>query len=138
MKFIRLNKEILKPIPEHKWESGAAFNPAAIRDGDVVHLLYRAVEAPNFSTIGYARLSRDGQVLERSPEPVLVREFEYEKQGVEDPRISCFDGINYILYSAYDGKEVRITLAETENFKIYKKYGKVGPDTWDKDAMFFS
>ncbi len=137
MELKRVGRELLRPIPENAWESRAVFNPAAIREGDYVHLLYRAVEGENFSTVGYAKLNKNGDVLERSNEPVLKREFDWEKQGVEDPRVTKLGDTYYILYSAYDGKNVRICLAVTKDFRTYTKKGIVGPNAFDKDAMLF-
>jgi len=33
---------ILKPIPEHRWESKMVFNPAAVIKDNKVYLIYRA------------------------------------------------------------------------------------------------
>lgn len=137
MKLKRIRESILEPIPDHAWESQAVLNPGTWREGDVIHMLYRAVEGDNFSTIGYAKLNRDGDVLERQPEPVIKREQPYEKQGCEDPRIVKFDGTYYIFYSAYDGTEVRVCAASTKDFKKYTKHGIIIPGIWDKDAMIF-
>lgn len=136
-KLKRSDKIILQPNKENSWESRAAFNPAAIRDGDSVHLLYRAVEGDNFSTIGYARLDRNGEIRERRQKPLINREYDYEKQGVEDPRICKIDDCYYILYTGYDGQTCRVCLASTYDFKKITKHGVVIPDIWDKDAMFF-
>jgi len=137
MKLKRIEGPILEPIPENSWESRAVLNPATIREGDVIHMLYRAVEGENFSTIGYARLDLNQKIIERRPEPVIYRTYPYEKQGCEDPRVTYLDGRYYIFYSGYDGKEVRICAASTEDFRTYTKHGIVVPDVWDKDAMLF-
>jgi predicted GH43/DUF377 family glycosyl hydrolase len=143
-KLQRINHEILKPCPENPWESRAIFNPGTIRIGEDVHMLYRAVENDNISTIGYARLDADGIVLERRDQPVITRELEIEKHGCEDPRIVYFDNTYFIFYTAYDGfrpdlgKNARVVMAETSDFYTFKKIGMVGPDFQDKDAMIFS
>ncbi|MGH7495133.1 MAG: glycosidase [bacterium] len=136
-KLQRHEKAILEPIKANAWESQAVFNPAAIRAGDDVHLIYRAVEGENYSTLGYARLDRAGTVLDRWPEPILRREAPHEQRGVEDPRVSKFDERYYLVYSAYDGRTVRVCLASTKDFKRVEKHGIIIPDVWDKDAMFF-
>ncbi len=140
----RTGGPLLRPQPEHAWESGAVFNPATLREGEQVHMLYRAVEGNNFSTIGYARLNRCGEVLERWDQPVITREWEIERQGVEDPRIVPFGGTHYIFYTAYDGADpansanTRVMVAVTDNFKDYQKLGVVGPPgEQDKDAFIF-
>ena len=133
----RIGGALLEPIEENGWESRAVLNPAAIREEGTVHLLYRAVEGDNFSTIGYARLDADGNILERRPEPVIWRESDHERQGCEDPRVVFLDGKYRILYTAFDGVECRIALASTEDFSSFEKHGIVGPNITDKDAMLF-
>lgn len=128
---------VLEPIQENKWESQAVFNPAAIREGDFIHLIYRAVEGHNYSSLGYARLNRAGKILERWSEPILRRETPQEKRGVEDPRITRHDGRYYLVYVAYDSVTVRVCLASTIDFRKIERHGIIIPEVWDKDAMFF-
>ncbi|NUM68066.1 hypothetical protein HUU39_22805 [candidate division KSB1 bacterium] len=68
-KLQRVGNAVLEPIKENAWESQAVFNPAAIREGEHVLMIYRAVEGDNYSTLGYAKLDRSGKILERWPEP---------------------------------------------------------------------
>ncbi|MEK7727347.1 MAG: glycosidase [candidate division KSB1 bacterium] len=133
----RISNPILEPITTNAWESQAVFNPAAIREGEHVHLIYRAVEGDNYSTLGYAKLDRAGKILERWPAPILRRETAQEQRGVEDPRVAKFDGRYYLVYVAYDGATVRTCLASTKDFKTITKHGIIIPEVWDKDAMFF-
>lgn len=137
MKLKRIEKPILEPILEHAWESRAVLNPAAIRQDENIYMLYRAVEGENYSAIGYAKLDRNSNIIERRAEPVIKRTEPFEKQGCEDPRMVEIGGVYYIFYSAYDGKEVRICAASTTDFINYKKYGIILPDIWNKDAMIF-
>lgn len=136
-KLQRVGNAVLEPIKENAWESQAVFNPAAIREGEHVLLIYRAVEGDNYSTLGYAKLDRSGRILERWPKPILHREAPHEQRGVEDPRIAKFDGRYYLVYVAYDGVTVRTCLASTADFKKIEKHGIIIPDLWDKDAMLF-
>jgi predicted GH43/DUF377 family glycosyl hydrolase len=142
-KLERMNGIILEPHKNNLWESQAVFNPGAIRIGGEVHLLYRAVQNENFSCIGYAKMDRFGQVLARCQEPVIVPEWEIEKQGCEDPRIVNFEDKSLIFYTAYDGlhkqegKNARVIMAETRDFQSIDKLGMVGPDCQEKDAMIF-
>jgi len=136
-KLQRMGNAVLEPIKENLWESQAVFNPAAIREGDHVHMIYRAVEGDNYSTLGYAKLNRSGKIIERWPQPILRREAPYEQRGVEDPRLAKFDGRYYLVYVAFDNVTVRVCLASTNDFKKVEKHGIIIPDVWDKDAMFF-
>ena len=136
-KLQRHRRVILEPIQNHPWESQAVFNPAAIREGEHVHLIYRAVEGDNYSTLGYARLDRQGNLLARWPKPILGREAPHELRGVEDPRVAKFDDRYYLVYVAYDGVTVRVCLASTADFQHLERHGIIIPEVWDKDAMFF-
>jgi predicted GH43/DUF377 family glycosyl hydrolase len=142
-KLKRVNGPILEAIPKHGWESRAVLNPGTVREGNIVHMLYRAVEGDNFSTIGYAKLSSEGKVLERLSTPVIKREWPIEKKGVEDPRIVLFEDRYYIFYTGYDGEKpregenARVMMAETNDFRNYRKIAMVGPDKQDKDAFVF-
>ncbi|KAA3660985.1 MAG: glycosidase [Calditrichaeota bacterium] len=128
---------ILEPVPANPWESGAVFNPATIRENEIVHMLYRAVEGENFSTIGYARLDKGGKILDRRDTPLIFREHDYEMHGVEDARITKLGDRYYILYTGFEGEECRVCMASTSDFVKIEKHGIIIPDIWDKDAMFF-
>ncbi len=142
-KLTRLNGAIMGPIAEHDWEAQAVFNPGTVQEGDTVHMLYRAVQGKNFSTLGYAQLDRQGRIIRRSDSPVIKQELDIEKQGCEDPRVVKLNETKYIFYTGFDGYcapksiNTRIMLAETDDFIRYKKHGKIGPDVQDKDAMIF-
>ena len=109
-----------------------------MRTGDITHILYRAVDERNISTLGYAT-SRDGEtLLERTTEPVFAPSEPWEELGCEDPRITCFEGTFYIFYTAYSRRGPRIASASTSDFRSYTRYGIVGPDHDDKDCALFS
>lgn len=137
MKLKRVGGAILESIPHHPWESQAVLNPGTIQDGNIVHMLYRAVEGNNFSTIGYAKLDREGHILERRTEPVITRTEYYEKQGCEDARIVKFGDTYYIFYTAFDGNSIRECVASTKDFVTFSKHGIIIPKISDKDAMIF-
>lgn len=109
------------------FESRAVLNPSCYRDGNTVHMLYRAVNHEYVSTLGYARLHGPTQVVERSPYPVLRPTTAHEKKGVEDPRITCLENRIYITYVAHDGKNALSCLARTSDFKTFKKLGLITP-----------
>lgn len=107
---------IIKPS-EHAWESRATFNPAAVRHGDKVHLLYRAIGEDDRSVLGYAS-SSDAYQIERLAEPVYgthahpadgVRvKIPYSSGGgtnggCEDPRMTILGNRVYVIYTAFDG-----------------------------------
>jgi len=128
---------ILTPRPEHKWECSATFNPGAIRDGDSIHILYRAVDDKGTSSLGYAKSVDGVTISERLERPVMKPEAESEEWGCEDPRITKLDGQYWVLYTAYSRRGPRIALASTKDFRTFQKYGVVGPDYYDKDCVLF-
>ncbi len=92
---------ILKPIPEHSWESKLVFNPAMFELGGRVHFLYRAMGNDMVSRLGYAS-SLDGQHIdERLDYPVFEPKNPSEIRGVEDPRVTIVEDRCYMTYTAY-------------------------------------
>ena len=110
-----------------EFENEGVLNPAAIRDGDSVHLFYRAVRNGNHSSIGYCRLDGPLTVAERWETPIIVPELAYESQGVEDARITKIDNLYYLTYTAYDGTNARGALATSKDLRHFKKHGIIVP-----------
>jgi len=138
VKLVRSPKNpIIEPKPEMTWESGATFNPGAVKNGEITHILYRAVDERNISSLGYATTVDGETILNRSAEPVLVPSDPWEELGCEDPRITAFDGTFYVFYTAYSRRGPRIAAASTTDFRSYTRYGVVGPDYDDKDSALF-
>lgn len=123
---IRDHGIILKPI-SNRFESGSVFNPAVIRTGDIVHVLYRAMDKSDVSSIGYAAFSPDLTILQRLDHPIMVPENPWEKHGTEDPRIVAIDGIYYLTYVAYDGKEAKVAYATSSDLVHFTKHGLITP-----------
>lgn len=160
--FTKSEHPVLAPLKDLPWAGGAVFNPAAWYDGETIHLLFRAVAdgykrialphaadgepATGFddyvSSIGYAS-SRDGCSFEVRPEPFLVPGDTFDRFGAEDPRLVRLDGAYYITYTALESEAfaedaiVRIGLASTRDFLTVEKYGVIGPQVRDKDAVIF-
>ena len=109
------------------FENEGVLNPAAIRDGSIVHLFYRAVSKGNHSSIGYCRLNDPLSVSERSDIPVIFPQFDYEAHGVEDPRIVKIEGLYYLTYTAYDGINALGALATSTDLKHWDKLGIIVP-----------
>lgn len=110
-----------------EFENEGVLNPAAIREGDSVHLFYRAVRSGNHSSIGYCRLDGPLTVAERWDKPLIFPEFEYESQGVEDARIVKIDDLFYMTYTGYDGTNARGALATSKDLMHFKKQGIIVP-----------
>ncbi|MBN2541392.1 winged helix-turn-helix domain-containing protein [bacterium] len=117
---------ILEPT-KLKFENQAVLNPAVVQHGNTLHLFYRAVREGNYSTIGYCQLNGPLEVVERVKNPVLVPEFGYEKQGIEDPRVVFLDGTYYMFYTAYDGKNALAAYATSIDLETWEKKGIITP-----------
>lgn len=108
-----------------EFENEGVMNPATIVEGKSVHLFYRAVKKGNHSTIGYCRLEGPLKVMERSSFPIIIPEFDYECQGVEDPRIVKIEDTYYLSYTAYDGFSAVGALAVSADLKHFEKKGVI-------------
>lgn len=118
------------------FENDGVLNPAAIRDGDHVHLFYRAVENGNYSTIGYCKLDGPLTVTERWERPFIIPEYDYESHGVEDARITKIDDIFYLTYTGYDGTNARGALATSDDLKTFVKQGVIVPPITYAEFVF--
>ena len=136
---------ILSPNEKNWWESKSVFNCASLYDGKKIHLLYRAVgEYEDYiSRIGYAS-SDDGFTFTRSNVIAVGPEEEYEKYGIEDPRLFQLESrayFTYVLPSNYvrEFPTVSTALATTEDYSEFKRLGIITPGLYDdKDVVYFS
>ena len=137
--MLKVKKEgvVLEPT-KLGFERRAVLNPTCFKKGDYVHMFYRAVRKNKVSCIGYCRLKGPLKVVERSKHPILLPEFNYDKKGLEDPRITFIDGTYYLFYTVYDGKNVRVAYAISKDLKNFKKQSIITPDiTYDEAENLF-
>jgi len=118
---------ILSPT-DREFENNGVLNPGVYQEGNTVHILYRAVQEGNWSTIGYAKTDGPINIIERLEHPLITREFDYESRGIEDPRIVKIDGIYYITYTAYDGINAMGALASSKDLIHFEKHGIITPE----------
>jgi len=109
------------------FENEGVLNPAAIKEGNHIHLFYRAVSKGNYSSIGYCRLNGPLTIEERLDTPLLFPQFDYESHGVEDPRIVKIGKVYYLTYTAYDGINALGALAASTDLKHFDKLGIIVP-----------
>jgi len=145
---------ILKPIPEHRWESKMVFNPAAVLKDNKIYLVYRArgedkVKGVLVSRLGLAIFKNDGVTLERRYEkPIYEPQEWYEVGGCEDPRVTKIKDRYYLLYTAYLGQKspplfeeerTNIAMASTKNFFRWKRHGILLPEVLEpeKNGVLF-
>lgn len=122
------------PYPVH-----TVFNPGAVRlkDGTTL-LLCRVEDRRGLSHLCAARSKNgfDGWVIDEKP--TLIPDpgnYPEELWGIEDPRITFLEetGLYMVAYTAYSKGGPGVALAETADFRAFKRYGMVmQPD--DKDA----
>jgi predicted GH43/DUF377 family glycosyl hydrolase len=127
---------ILKPT-QLPFENKAVLNPATIEVDGITHMFYRAVSRQDISTVGYCQL-RNNKVINHLTQPVLAPEFDYEKKGCEDPRITFLDGTYYLFYTGFDGKNALIAYATSKNLINFSKQGLISPKiSYDKAEDIF-
>lgn len=151
--FKRYEKNPILQPTENLWESKAVLNAAAIRVDDEIKLIYRAIGADGKSCFGLAE-SQDGFNFKRYDEPIFkAQEYnEFEVMGIEDPRLTFFEGEYHLLYvaaSMYPPNHpkpswaldrpwrVRVSLARTRDFKTWERDGVVLADSDSKDPALF-
>jgi predicted GH43/DUF377 family glycosyl hydrolase len=116
-----LNKTLLG------FESHAVLNPAVIMRDGKIHMFYRAVALGNYSTIGYCTLSSPLVVDSRKDVPVLFPQFDFECQGLEDPRIVLIDDVYYLTYTGFDGFNALGAVATSKDLVVWEKHGLIVP-----------
>lgn len=128
---------ILTADKNHPWEAGAVFNPSVVFDNGLFHMVYRGAisgfspltndDDKNYpSSIGYAK-SQDGIHFTRSEEPLIKPQYDWERYGCEDPRITKLNGKYYIFYTAlstfpYTPEGIKIGVAVTKDFLSVEKH----------------
>lgn len=115
------------------FENEGVLNPAAIREGDFVHLFYRAVSEGNYSSIGYCKLMGPLEIEDRMNKPLISPEFDYELHGIEDPRIVKIEDLYYLTYTAYDGVNALGALATSKDLIHFEKKGIIVPQITYED-----
>ncbi|MBI4067376.1 hypothetical protein HY407_03260 [Candidatus Gottesmanbacteria bacterium] len=129
---------ILRPDPDYAWEAQGTFNPSVIKHNNTYHMVYRALSSPrnyagvymNLSTIGYA-VSEDG--IHFSDNRQLIEpEYDWEKFGCEDPRITKIDDSYFICYTAlstypFTPEGIKVGIAMTKDLKSIDEKHPVTP-----------
>jgi len=76
------------------------------------------------TSISHIRIARstNGSVFATSDQPFVFPSTQYERFGVEDPRVTEIEGVFYINYSAVSERGITTALASTKDFEILKKH----------------
>lgn len=95
----------------------------------------RTVMLTSLSHLRVAR-SKDGVHFDIEPQPALFPEHALEAWGIEDPRVTQIGDMYYITYSSASARGVGVGLAETRDFRTFKRHGlMLAPE--NKDVMIF-
>ncbi len=138
----------------HRWEGNplitiddipfpcnTVFNAACAKYKGQYILLLRIEDLTGRSIFALAR-SNDGYHFEIEPEPAMTPCTEegcfkeYEKKGIEDPRITEIDGVFYIMYTAASPYGSLLALAKTTDFKNFERIALVS-EPENKDGVLF-
>jgi beta-1,4-mannooligosaccharide/beta-1,4-mannosyl-N-acetylglucosamine phosphorylase len=128
-------------IEDIPFPCNTVFNAACAKyEGEYILLLRvedltgRSVFALARSSDGYHFVVEDNPVMEpcRKEEPFK----EYERKGIEDPRITKIDGIYYIMYTAVSPYGPLLALAKTEDFKTFERIALIS-EPENKDGVLF-
>jgi len=122
-----IKKKLILEKTGNEFEINGVFNPGCYQEGDFVHMFYRAISSTMNSSIGYAKLDKNNQVIDRWNEPIIKRDFDCERHGVEDARIVKIDGTFYVFYVAYDGKNAVTAYATGSDLFNLQKRGIITP-----------
>lgn len=126
--MIKVKKEgIILKKTALEFENHGVLNPGIIKEGNTVHMFYRAVSKGNYSTIGYCELEGPLKVIKRCATPIIIADQSYETHGVEDPRLVKIDGIYYLTYVAYNGINALGALATSTDLVHFEKKGLIVP-----------
>ncbi|MDB5004887.1 MAG: pesticidal protein Cry7Aa [Mucilaginibacter sp.] len=126
--MITVKKEgVILQTTDLEFENEGVLNPAIVKEGNTVHLFYRAVRKGNISTIGYCKLDGPLKITTRLIAPLLSPEHDYEKHGMEDPRIVKIDELYYLSYIAFDGNDALGAVATSTDLQHFTKQGIIVP-----------
>lgn len=129
---------ILLPESDNVWDANAAFNPCVIKENDTYHMVYRAQSEKSnhfgnileLSTIGHTTAT-DG-IHFQGKNKLVKPEYDWEKYGCEDPRITKVGKDYFIFYTAlskfpFTAEGIKVALAITRDFKTVTEKHEVTP-----------
>lgn len=128
----------IKDIP---YPANTVFNCGAVSVNGEIILLLRVEDLRGISHLTVAR-SKDGITnWQIDSKPTLMPDplnYPEEIWGIEDPRITYLEELKKyaITYTAYSHGGPLVSLAMTEDFKTFERYGAILPPE-DKDAALF-
>jgi predicted GH43/DUF377 family glycosyl hydrolase len=128
-------------IEDIPFPCSTVFNAACAKYKGRYILLLRVEDLAGRSVFALAR-SEDGYHFELEPEPVMTPckgqgcFNEYEKKGIEDPRITEIGGVYYIMYTAASPYGPLLALARTTDFDNFERIALISEPA-NKDGVLF-
>ena len=128
-------------IEDIPFPCNTVFNAACTKYNGQYILLLRVEDLTGRSVFALAR-SNDGYKFELEPDPVMTPckgkgcFDEYEKKGIEDPRITEIDGTFYIMYTAVSPYGPMLALAKTTDFENFERIALIS-EPENKDGALF-
>jgi len=128
-------------IDDIPFPCNTVFNAASAKYNGQYILLLRVEDLTGRSVFALAR-SNDGYKFELEPEPVMTPckgkgcFDEYERKGIEDPRITKIDDTYYIMYTAVSPYGPLLALAKTMDFKKFERIALIS-EPENKDGALF-
>ncbi|OGY37187.1 MAG: hypothetical protein A3E36_04230 [Candidatus Andersenbacteria bacterium RIFCSPHIGHO2_12_FULL_45_11b] len=154
LRAIRLpRRPILIPRTDnlHWWERNGIFNAGVAEYQDQILLVYRAYDDYRISRLGLAT-SKDGIDFKLYDYPIVDTNpsDEFERIGIEDPRVTQIGDTYYIVHTSASYKRVgeqsdvskedympwrvRVGMHSTKDFKSFVHHGVILPDIRAKNA----
>ena len=131
----------LLTIDDIPFPCNTVFNAACAKYKGQYILLLRIEDLTGRSVFALAR-SNDGYNFEVQDEPVMQPcmekgcFMEYEKKGIEDPRITKIGDVYYIMYTAVSPYGPLLALAKTEDFVKFERIALVS-EPENKNGVLF-
>lgn len=137
---IRYKNNPILTINDIPYTVETVHNAGVVKYDSKYIMLFRSHRKNGRSIIGIAE-SKNGFDFESKPEPFMIPANngifkEYEKFGVEDPRITFIEDAFYITYSAYSKHGVRIGLAKTLDFESVERIAFITQADYRNTVLF--
>jgi len=140
---------ILTPNKDQSWEAEAVLNGCPIEKGNKIFLLYRAISLPHYHTLAQTKLmvsdigiaeSKDG-INFSNRKRFIVPEYEWERFGCEDPRVTKLNDKYYIFYTAlsdypFRAEGIKVGLAISRDLEQIQEKHLITPFNAKAMALF--
>lgn len=138
---------LIAPNPKNLWEARGTFNASPVEHDDKLFLLYRAESEEQtvdknkliLSTIGIGE-SKD-KINFTNRRQLIVPEYDFEKYGCEDPRVTRFGDKFFIFYTAlsnypWNYLNIKVAVAISKDLKEVNQKHLVTPFNAKAMALF--